>query len=176
VITDEGTLITSRGKAHCKSPILVRQLSVFFCCRYPADRVPSRTIFKSRQGAGCAPTRRHMSCSTRSYLPAEVGSGAVTCPMALEPTFQQRWAQTSPSIHGSGPAWWALECHVSCSTGSCLPTEVGSQATTCLAAPGPISCLPINVGSNVTTCIMAPDPAPPPAGRAPGCHASYDPL
>jgi hypothetical protein len=31
VITDEGTIKTSKGKAHYKSPFLVRQLSVFFC-------------------------------------------------------------------------------------------------------------------------------------------------
>jgi hypothetical protein len=29
--TDDGTIGTSRGKARCKSPFLVRQLPVFFC-------------------------------------------------------------------------------------------------------------------------------------------------
>jgi hypothetical protein len=29
-IADERTIETSRGKAHCKSPFLARQLSVFF--------------------------------------------------------------------------------------------------------------------------------------------------
>jgi hypothetical protein len=39
-------------------------------CRYPIDWVPPRTSFKSRQGAGCASTRYHASCSTRPGHPA----------------------------------------------------------------------------------------------------------
>jgi hypothetical protein len=51
-------------------------------CRYPKDRLPSHTGSKSRQGAGRASTRCHVSSSFRPHLPVEVGSDTVTCPMA----------------------------------------------------------------------------------------------
>jgi hypothetical protein len=49
-------------------------------CRYL--EVPPHISSKSRQGAGHASTRCHVSCSFRPHLPVEVGSGAVTCPSA----------------------------------------------------------------------------------------------
>jgi transposase InsO family protein len=58
-----------------------------FClehCRYPEDRVPPHTSSKSRQGAGRASTRYHVSGSLGPHLCAEVGSGAATCPAALD--------------------------------------------------------------------------------------------
>jgi hypothetical protein len=36
--------------------------------------------FKLRQGTGCKPTHRHVSCSSGSYLPAKVAFGAAMCP------------------------------------------------------------------------------------------------
>jgi hypothetical protein len=48
-------------------------------CQYPEDWVPPRTSSKSRQGAGRASTRCHVSCSFGPHLLAEVGSGATTC-------------------------------------------------------------------------------------------------
>jgi hypothetical protein len=54
--------------------------------RYPADRVPLHTSFKSRQGAEHTPMHRHVPCSTGPCLPTEVGFGAATCPVALDPT------------------------------------------------------------------------------------------
>jgi hypothetical protein len=55
----------------------------------------------------------HMPCSTGPCLPVEVGSGAVMCPVALD----------LASLIGRAPV-----CHVSYSSGSCLPTGEGSRA------------------------------------------------
>jgi hypothetical protein len=54
-------------------------------CHYPTDRVPLHTSFKSRQGAGHAPMRCHVPCSTGPCLPAKVVSRVATCPVALDP-------------------------------------------------------------------------------------------
>jgi hypothetical protein len=54
--------------------------------RYPAGQVPLRTSFKSRQCLRCAPTSRHVSCSTGPYLSVKVSSEAATCPVAPDPT------------------------------------------------------------------------------------------
>jgi hypothetical protein len=54
------------------------------------------------------------------YLPAEVSSGTVTCPMAP--------GSASPR----GELW---RCHVFLSYGPCLPDEVSSGAATYLTAP-----------------------------------------
>jgi hypothetical protein len=51
-------------------------------CWYPEDRVPPHISSKSRQEAGCASMRYHVSCSFRPHLPTEVRSGATTCPTA----------------------------------------------------------------------------------------------
>jgi hypothetical protein len=53
-------------------------------CRYPADWVPLHTSFKSRQVAGHASMRCHMPYGSGPHLPAEMDSGAATCPIALE--------------------------------------------------------------------------------------------
>jgi hypothetical protein len=46
MITDEGTIGTSRGKAHYKSPFLPRQLLVFFApARYMVVKI-ARSYFK----------------------------------------------------------------------------------------------------------------------------------
>jgi hypothetical protein len=51
-------------------------------CRYPEDRIPLCTISKLRQEAVRASMCCHISCTFGSHLPAEVGSGATTCPTA----------------------------------------------------------------------------------------------
>jgi hypothetical protein len=51
-------------------------------CRYSKDRVPPHTSSKSKQEAGRASTRCHVSSSFKSHLPVEVDSDTTTCPMA----------------------------------------------------------------------------------------------
>jgi hypothetical protein len=55
-------------------------------CRHPEDRVSPHTSFKSRQGTWRASMRCHVSCTFRPHLPAEVDSGATTCPTAPDLT------------------------------------------------------------------------------------------
>jgi hypothetical protein len=52
----------------------------YITCRHPEDRIPPHTSSKSRQGAGRASTRCHVSCSFRPHHSAEVGFRATTCP------------------------------------------------------------------------------------------------
>jgi hypothetical protein len=59
-------------------------------CRHPEDRVPPHISFKSRQAAGRVSTRYNTNCSFGPHLLVEVGSGAVTCPMASDLTFLLR--------------------------------------------------------------------------------------
>jgi hypothetical protein len=54
--------------------------------KYPEDRVPPHISSKSGQVAGCASTRCNINCSFGPHLPAEVGSGATTCPAAPDLT------------------------------------------------------------------------------------------
>jgi hypothetical protein len=42
--------------------------------------------------------RCHVSYDFGPYLPTEVGSGAATCPMALNFASQQRWAPVLPCV------------------------------------------------------------------------------
>jgi hypothetical protein len=67
-------------------------------CRYHVDRVPLHTSFKSRKGAGHAPTRRHVPCSTGPYLPANVGSETVMCPVVSDPASMMKRAPALPRI------------------------------------------------------------------------------
>jgi hypothetical protein len=71
------------------------------------------------EGAGRAPTRRHVSCSTGPCLSVEVGSGAATCLAAPEPTSLIRRALTMP----------------------CVPWLQTHWSTTCPMAPDPASLL-----------------------------------
>jgi hypothetical protein len=83
----------------------------------------------------------HMPCSTGPCLPVEVGSGAVMCPVALD----------LASLIGRAPV-----CHVSYSSGSCLPTGEGSRAPCVLQ----LQILPpYGGGLWSTTCPTAPDSA-----------------
>jgi hypothetical protein len=72
--------ITERGTEELAPPAGLQPL--LRCYRYPKDRSPPHTSSKSRQGAGRACTRYHVSCSFGPHLPAEVGSGVTTCPAA----------------------------------------------------------------------------------------------
>jgi hypothetical protein len=77
----------------------------------------------------------HVSRGSGPHLPVEVGSGAVTCPMAPDLTSQSRWALALPHVlrlRTSPPDWgefWC--CHVSYGSGPLLPAEVGSDAAMC---------------------------------------------
>jgi hypothetical protein len=86
-------------------------------CRFPADRVAPCMNFKTRQGARCAPTRCHVSHSSRPCLPAQAGSNAAACPMAPDPASLLRRAPTLPCVpqlRTSSRLWGGLQhCHVS---------------------------------------------------------------
>jgi hypothetical protein len=53
-------------------------------CQYPVDPIPLYTSLKSRQIVGRASTHCHVAYDSGPHLPAKVGSGAATCPMAPE--------------------------------------------------------------------------------------------
>jgi hypothetical protein len=114
-------------------------------CRYPADRVPPHIGFKSRQRAGHASTRYHVSCNSGPHPPAEVGSGATTCLAALDLTSLPRWAPALPRV----PWPWTLPpcrgglqcCHMFCSSRPLLPVKEGSGAAVCPTASDPASLL-----------------------------------
>jgi hypothetical protein len=74
------------------------------CCRYPTDRVPPHTSFKSRQGAGHASTRCDLPDSSRPHLTIEVDSGGVTCPAAPDLASLLRGAPALPRV----PQLWTL--------------------------------------------------------------------
>jgi hypothetical protein len=102
-------------------------------CRYPTDRVPLHTSLKSRQVAVRASTHCHLPYGSKPYLPAEVGSGAAMCHMALNLASRLRWAPVLPCVlwlRTSPPGKGGLRrCHVSYGSGPRLPEEVGSGAT-----------------------------------------------
>jgi hypothetical protein len=68
----------------------------------------------------------HVSYSSRPHLSSKVGSGAATCPMALDCTSRLRWAPTLSCVlwlQTSPLSWDGLQrCHMSRGSGSCLPT------------------------------------------------------
>jgi hypothetical protein len=86
--------------------------------------------------------RRHVSCSTGPCLPAEVGSGAATCPVALD----------LASLIGRAPAqprvpwlWTRLPARLGSGASRVLqlwilpPCKRGLRCTTCHTAPDPVS-------------------------------------
>jgi hypothetical protein len=93
--------------------------------RYPENRVSLYTSFKSRQGPVRASMRYHVSCSFGPHLPAEVGSGATTCPAAPDHASLLRWASALPRVPQlwTLPPWWGELrcCHVSYDSRLCLP-------------------------------------------------------
>jgi hypothetical protein len=95
-------------------------------CRYPEDRVPLRTIFKSTQGAARAAMHCHVSYSFGPHLLAREGSGAATCSTAPDPTSLLRRDPVLPCV----PRLRILP-----------PAREGSGATTCPTAPDPASLL-----------------------------------
>jgi hypothetical protein len=66
--------------------------------RHPTDRVSLHTSFKSRQVIGRASIHCHVPYSSGPRLPAEVGSSAAMCPMALDLASQLRWAPALPRV------------------------------------------------------------------------------
>jgi hypothetical protein len=128
-------------QGHCFVVIIYHHLiplSGICGCRYPVNRVPPHTGFKTRQGAGGATTRCHMSRSLGPRLPTK-GSGVATCPAAPNLASLSRtapvlphvpWLRTSPPCQGG-----LRYCHVSHGSGPCLPVKEGSSAATCPVAP-----------------------------------------
>jgi hypothetical protein len=100
-------------------------LNIFYCCRYPEDRVPLHTSSKSRQGARRVSTHSHVSCCFRPHLSAEMCSGATTCPAAPDLASLLRWAPALLRV----PRLWTLPpwrgevrcCHMSHGSRLCLP-------------------------------------------------------
>jgi hypothetical protein len=62
-------------------------------CRYPIDRLPLYTSFKSIRELMCASTRYHIPCSSRLRLPVEVGIDVprVPRPWASPPYRDRLW-------------------------------------------------------------------------------------
>jgi hypothetical protein len=112
-------------------------------CRYPADRIPPHTSFKSRQRAGRASTRYHVSCSSGPCLPIKMDSGTAMCPTTLNLTSLSRWAPALPRVPRpctSPPDRDGIWCHhVSRGSRPCHPTEESSGAVTCPMASDPTS-------------------------------------
>jgi hypothetical protein len=88
-------------------------------CRYPTDRVPPFTSFKSRQRGGVQPR-------------------AVMYPAAPKSASQLRWAPRLPRVQRlrSPPPWYRglRRRHVYRGSGTCLPT---GRAASCHASCGP---------------------------------------
>jgi hypothetical protein len=127
---------------------------------------------KTRQAAEHATTSCHVFISSGLHLPAEVGSGATMCPMALDPhllieqgsgaamyptapnpaTPQGRalalphilWLQTPPPYRGG--LW---HCHVSRGSKPCHPTN---RLWCCHVSHGSGPRLPVGEGSGAATC------------------------
>jgi hypothetical protein len=106
-----------------------RNLILDLGCRYPVDQVPQHISFKTRQGAGRAPMRHHVSYSTGSCLSAKVGSKVVTCPGTPYPASLIRRDPMPPHVlwlrthwEGSGaPCVLWLKILPPCWEGSGLP-------------------------------------------------------
>jgi hypothetical protein len=101
----------------------------------------------------------HMSYGSRPRLPAEVGSGTATCPMAPDHASWLRWApmlqrvlwlRTSPLGCGG-----LRRCHEFYGSRPPLLAEVGSDAVTCPMTPEPGGLL-TEVGSIAAMCRVAP--------------------
>jgi hypothetical protein len=83
--------------------------------------------------------RCHVSYASGHRYLIEVGSSAVTCPVAPDLASWVRWAPALPHVSRLQTpllCWCRLwRRHVSSGSGPRLPTEVGSGATTCPEAP-----------------------------------------
>jgi hypothetical protein len=150
-------VFAARSSAFWTAPFIPRSGSVSTNCRYPADRVPLHTRFKSRQVVGRTSTHCHMPYGSGPRLPAEVDSGAGTCPMAPDLTSaemgsdaatcpmapdlnsRQRWAPMLSRVlwlRTLPPDRGGLRCyHMSYVFGPRLPAEVGSDVVMYPAVP-----------------------------------------
>jgi hypothetical protein len=129
------------------SPRQVRRTVTCPTVSYPASllrraptlsRVPRLRILPPCSGGL---RRCHVSHGLGSCLPAREGSGAVTCPTALDPTSLLKRASVLPCV----PWLWILPpylggfqcCHVSRGSGSCLHAQEGFGAVTYPMVPAP---------------------------------------
>jgi hypothetical protein len=117
----------------------------------------------------------HMPYNAGCCLPVREGSGTATCHVALDPTSLLGRAPMLPHV----PRLWILppcsgglqRCHMSCCSGSCLPTREGTGAATCPATIDPASLL----GRAPTLpCVTRLWILPPCSGGLRCCHVSRD--
>jgi hypothetical protein len=86
----------------------------------------------------------HVPRSSGPCLPAREGSGVATCPAAPDPSLLRRAPALprAPRLRIPRPCLGGLRrCHMSRSSGACLPDREGSGAAMCPAAPDPASLL-----------------------------------
>jgi hypothetical protein len=116
------------------------------CMSVPCRPSTLHTSFKPRQGEELASTHCHVSYGSGPCLLAEVGSGAATCPTALNPA----------SLLGRAPVLQCAPrlrcCHMSHGSRPCLPARKGCSAATCPMTPYPASQL--RGGSDAIMCPM----------------------
>jgi hypothetical protein len=109
------------------------------CLSVPCRTSTPHTSFKPRQGDGYKFVHCHVSYGSRPYLLAEAGSSAATCPTASDPASLLKRAPMLPCVtrlRTSPPCSGGLRCcHVSHSSGPCLPALEGSGSATCPTAP-----------------------------------------
>jgi hypothetical protein len=118
--------------------------------------------------------RCHVSRGSGSCLPPQEGSDAAMCPTASDPSSLLKRAPELPCV----PWLWILPpcsgelwCyHMSCGSGSFLPTREGTGIATCPVAPNPASLL-----TRAPTLPRIPrhQTSPPYSGGLWHCHVSY---
>jgi hypothetical protein len=91
-------------------------------CRYPADQIPLRTSFRTRQNARHANHTLPRMINLSKNRTARGSSGAATCPAAPAPAAQPGAAPGPPRV-----LWLQLP----------LPARGSSGAATCPTAPAP---------------------------------------
>jgi hypothetical protein len=113
---------------------------------------------------GCAPTCRHVPYNTRPCLPAEVGSGAATCPVAPNPASLQGSALVCKCPTASDPTSLqgrALEHRVSYDSGATTACPMVFYGLRASSIKKSLACPPMQLGMHVpiarTPVSKAPD-------------------
>jgi hypothetical protein len=111
--------------------------------------------------------RCHVSLNSGPHLPAQEGSDAATCPLALDPASLLGRAKALPRVlqlQTLPPYQGQLRrCYVSLGSEPCLPQLQASPPCSgglrrCYVSLGSGPCLPAREGSGAATCPLAPDP------------------
>jgi hypothetical protein len=107
-------------------------------------------------------------------LSAEVGSDAVTCPIAPDPASLSRWASTLPDViwlRTPLPYWSGLQCrYVSRGSRPHFLEDMGSGTATCPKTLDPASQLR---WAPVSSHVLQLQTTPPCRGWLWRCHVSY---